>query len=197
MNTSLKARFYAFRDQYRELLSSDPRIRNRLLAVLVLFVLLAVLVAFNIQQGFTGFEEAQSRLILFIAININIVLLAVVFYLIARNLLKLAYERRQHVLGVNLKTKLIISFIILSLPAMGFHLFASIFIANTLESWFEGQHQTVLHNARGITDAYKRDLRKTLELQGWIWKYELLRREDFPLEAARLGEIEANCWMEA
>ena len=130
MSESLKSRFYSFRNQYRELLRSDPRIRNRLLAILILLGLLSILIVFNIQQGFAGFEEGQSRLILFIAVNINIVLLAIVFYLIARNLLKLVYERKQHVLGVNLKTKLIISFIILSLPAMGFHLFASIFIAN-------------------------------------------------------------------
>ena len=90
MSESLKTRFYSFRNQYRELLRSDPRIRNRLLAILILLGLLTTLIVFNIQQGFAGFEEGESRLILFIAVNINIVLLAIVFYLIARNLLKLA-----------------------------------------------------------------------------------------------------------
>ena len=192
MSESLKSRFYSFRNQYRELLRSDPRIRNRLLAILILLGLLSILIVFNIQQGFAGFEEGQSRLILFIAVNINIVLLAIVFYLIARNLLKLVYERKQHVLGVNLKTKLIISFIILSLPAMGFHLFASIFIANNLESWLEGQHQAVLHQARSVSDALHSNLRKNLELQGWIWQSELLRNPSVAPEAFQLPDKEAG-----
>ena len=40
MSESLKSRFYSFRNQYRELLRSDPRIRNRLLAILILLGLL-------------------------------------------------------------------------------------------------------------------------------------------------------------
>ena len=186
MSESLKTRFYSFRNQYRELLRSDPRIRNRLLAILILLGLLTTLIVFNIQQGFAGFEEDESRLILFIAVNINIVLLAIVFYLIARNLLKLVYERKQHVLGVNLKTKLIISFIILSLPAMGFHLFASIFIANNLESWLEGQHQAVLHQSRSVSEALHSNLRKNLELQGWLWQTEMVRNKTIAPEGFQI-----------
>ena len=192
MSESLKTRFYSFRNQYRELLRSDPRIRNRLLAILILLGLLTTLIVFNIQQGFAGFEEGESRLILFIAVNINIVLLAIVFYLIARNLLKLVYERKQHVLGVNLKTKLIISFIILSLPAMGFHLFASIFIANNLESWLEGQHQAVLHQSRSVSEALHSNLRKNLELQGWLWQTEMIRNKSFAPEGFQIPPSEAG-----
>ena len=192
MSESLKTRFYSFRNQYRELLRSDPRIRNRLLAILILLGLLTTLIVFNIQQGFAGFEEGESRLILFIAVNINIVLLAIVFYLIARNLLKLVYERKQHVLGVNLKTKLIISFIILSLPAMGFHLFASIFIANNLESWLEGQHQAVLHQSRSVSEALHSNLRKNLELQGWLWQTEMVRNKTIAPEGFQIPPSEAG-----
>ncbi len=188
----MRPRIYEIRDNFRELLSSDPRIRNRLLAVLILLAFLAFLVSFNIQQGFAGAEEGRSRLFLFLAININIVLLAVVFYLIARNLLKLAYERRQHVLGVNLKTKLIIAFIILSLPAMGFHLFASIFIANTLESWLQGQHESVLNSARNISEVYHRELRKTMELKGWVWEQQLLRNKGKMPDSSFYRDVDVN-----
>mgnify|MGYP003313739179 FL=1 len=119
-------------------------------------------------------------------------LLAIVFYLIARNLLKLVYERKQHVLGVNLKTKLIISFIILSLPAMGFHLFASIFIANNLESWLEGQHQAVLHQSRSVSEALHSNLRKNLELQGWLWQTEMVRNKTFAPEGFQIPPSEAG-----
>ncbi|MBC8258588.1 MAG: HAMP domain-containing protein [SAR324 cluster bacterium] len=158
---------------YKELIASDPNIRNRMLAVVVLLFLLLVLVMFSMQQGFSVLEQSGSQLMIFVAINVNIVLLAIVFYLIARNLLKLSYERRRHVLGVNLKTKLITSFIVLSLPAMGFHLFASFFIATNLESWLKGQQESMLHSAQNVSEAYHNNLRKTMELQNMIWENHL------------------------
>ena len=115
--------------------------------------MLLYLIGFSIQQGIPDTGTSESRLILFVAINVNIVLIAIGFYLIARNLLKLAYEHRHRTIGVRLKTKLITAFVILSLPAMGFHLFASTFIARTLESWLEGQHETVVNNAQRVLDA--------------------------------------------
>ena len=144
-----------------------------MLAVVVLLFLLIVLVMFSMQQGFSVLEQSGSQLMVFVAININIVLLAIVFYMIARNLLKLSYERRRHVLGVNLKTKLITSFIVLSLPAMGFHLFASFFIATNLESWLKGQQEAMIHSAQNVSEAYHNNLRKTMELQNLIWESHL------------------------
>ena len=158
---------------YKKLIATDPNIRNRLLAVVVLLFLLIVLVMFSMKQGFSFLEQSGSQLMVFVAINVNIVLLAIVFYLIARNLLKLSYERRRHVLGVNLKTKLITSFIVLSLPAMGFHLFASFFIATNLESWFKGQQESMIHSAQNVSEAYHNNLRKTMELQNLMWESDL------------------------
>ncbi|MAE16009.1 MAG: PAS domain-containing sensor histidine kinase [Deltaproteobacteria bacterium] len=151
---------------FRSLLSADPRIRNRFLAIVSLLVLLLFLIGFSIQQGIPDTGTSESRLMLFVAINVNIVLIAIVFYLIARNLLKLAYEHRHRTIGVRLKTKLITAFVILSLPAMGFHLFASTFIARTLESWLEGQHETVVNNAQRVVETFHLDLKRLMELQG-------------------------------
>ena len=64
----------------------------------------------------------------------------------------------RHVLGVNLKTKLITSFIVLSLPAMGFHLFASYFIATNLESWLKGQQESVIQSAQNVSETYHQNL---------------------------------------
>ena len=160
--------------------------------MVVLLLLLIVLVLFSMQKGFSVLEHSGSQLMVFVAINVNIVLLAIVFYLIARNLLKLSYERRRHVLGVNLKTKLITSFIILSLPAMGFHLFASYFIATNLESWLKGQQESVIQSAQNVSDAYHQNLRKTMELQHLIWaNYIIESKGEFSAIKPRKN-IEAN-----
>jgi len=163
-----------------------------MLAVVVLLLLLIVLVLFSMQKGYSVLEHSGSQLMVFVAINVNIVLLAIVFYLIARNLLKLSYERRRHVLGVNLKTKLITSFIILSLPAMGFHLFASYFIATNLESWLKGQQESVIQSAQNVSDAYHQNLRKTMELQHLIWANYLIESKGEFSAIKPLKNIEAD-----
>ena len=163
-----------------------------MLAVVVLLLLLIVLVLFSMQKGFSVLEHSGSQLMVFVAINVNIVLLAIVFYLIARNLLKLSYERRRHVLGVNLKTKLITSFIILSLPAMGFHLFASYFIATNLESWLKGQQESVIQSAQNVSDAYHQNLRKTMELQHLIWANYIIESKGKFGAIKPLKNVEAN-----
>ena len=160
--------------------------------MVVLLLLLIVLVLFSMQKGFSVLEHSGSQLMVFVAINVNIVLLAIVFYLIARNLLKLSYERRRHVLGVNLKTKLITSFIILSLPAMGFHLFASYFIATNLESWLKGQQESVIQSAQNVSDAYHQNLRKTMELQHLIWANYIIESKGEFSKIKPLKNVEAN-----
>ena len=160
--------------------------------MVVLLLLLLVLVLFSMQKGFSVLEHSGSQLMVFVAINVNIVLLAIVFYLIARNLLKLSYERRRHVLGVNLKTKLITSFIILSLPAMGFHLFASYFIATNLESWLKGQQESVIQSAQNVSDAYHQNLRKTMELQHLIWANYIIESKGEFGAIKPLKNVEAN-----
>ena len=188
----MSSRLQEIRNHYKEIIATDPHIRNRMLAVVVLLLLLIVLVLFSMQKGYSVLEHSGSQLMVFVAINVNIVLLAIVFYLIARNLLKLSYERRRHVLGVNLKTKLITSFIILSLPAMGFHLFASYFIATNLESWLKGQQESVIQSAQNVSDAYHQNLRKTMELQHLIWANYLIENKGKFSAIKPLKNIEAD-----
>ncbi len=188
----MTSRLQEIRNHYKEIIATDPHIRNRMLAVLVLLLLLVVLVLFSMQKGFSVLEHSGSQLMVFVAINVNIVLLAIVFYLIARNLLKLSYERRRHVLGVNLKTKLITSFIVLSLPAMGFHLFASYFIATNLESWLKGQQESVVQSAQNVSDAYHQNLRKTMELQYLIWTNYIIESKGEFSAIKPLKNVEAN-----
>ena len=188
----MSSRLQEIRNHYKQIIATDPHIRNRMLAVVVLLLLLIVLVLFSMQKGFSVLEHSGSQLMVFVAINVNIVLLAIVFYLIARNLLKLSYERRRHVLGVNLKTKLITSFIILSLPAMGFHLFASYFIATNLESWLKGQQESVIQSAQNVSDAYHQNLRKTMELQYLIWTNYIIESKGEFSAIKPLKNVEAN-----
>ena len=172
---------------YKNLINKDQNIRNRILVVIILLVLLVVLFMFSMNQSFSVLDQSRYQLMVFVAININIVLLAIVFYMIARNLLKLSNERRKQVLGVNLKKKLITSFIVLSLPAMGFHLFASFFIATNLENWLKGQQESMVNSAQKITESYHNNLRKKMELQSLIWE-TILKNGNFVSDGKNILE---------
>jgi len=101
-----------------------------------------------------------------------------VFYLILKNLLKLIFERHRQALGVNLKTKLIIAFILISLPATLSHLFTTIYTNSALESWLSNQRETAKQNAQSISTAYYRNLNNLLEMQGSLVKNALINNPE-------------------
>ncbi len=57
----------------------------------------------------------NSNILIFALINANVLLVLLVLFLVLRNLAELFFERRQNLLGTKLKTKLVVSFISLSL----------------------------------------------------------------------------------
>ncbi len=153
----------------------SPQIRNRLLAIFGLMSCIVFLTYFDIQQGFSSWANINSKLSIFVAINVNIVLLVIVFYLILKNLLKLMFERNRQVLGVTLKTKLIIAFVLISFPATFSHLFSTLLTYSTLESWLSGQSESTLQNAQNVSKAYYRNLKNLMEIQGWVVENNILQ----------------------
>ncbi|HKI98574.1 MAG TPA: ATP-binding protein [bacterium] len=128
------------------------RIRNRVISILSLLAVIIVLFAFLVNySGFNDWKRIDTNLTIFVAVNVNIVLLTTVFYMLLRNLFKLIYERKQPFAGVRLKTKLIIAFVALSLPSTAFHLMAGGFMAFLFENWSQGEFSRVLTNAQVVT----------------------------------------------
>ena len=128
-----------------------PRIRTRIITILVLVAIISVLFAFLTNySGFTNWERIDTNLTIFGAVIVNIVVLTTVFYLILRNLFKLVYERKKPFSGVKLKTKLIFAFVALSLPSIAFHLFASGITAVLLENFSQGEFSQVLGSSQVV-----------------------------------------------
>ena len=134
--------------------SRGRRIRNDLLVLFSLLTLIVLQVGFLLNySGFDTWQRIDANLLMFVAVNVNVVLLTAVFYLILRHLFKLAYESRSPLAGFSLKTKLIVAFLALSLPATAFHLAASGFIAQLFKSWSVGEYRQVLDNARVVMNS--------------------------------------------
>ena len=167
----------------------SPEIRSRLFGILALVFCIVFLIYFDLQHGFTSWEAINSKLSIFVAINVNIVLLVLVFYLILKNLLKLLFERRRQVLGVTLKTKLIIAFILISFPATLSHLFSTLFTYSTLESWMSHQREATIQNAQSVSQAYYLNLQQLMRTQGWTVENIFASNPEIIKTPERLNEI--------
>ncbi|HEX9125489.1 MAG TPA: PAS domain-containing sensor histidine kinase, partial [Methylomirabilota bacterium] len=89
-----------------------------------------------------------SNLAVFALFNLNLIVFLLLVVLLFRNLVKLAFERRQKVLGSRFKAKLVLAFLSLSLtPAILIFIIASNFINTSIEGWFKPQVERPLDQA--------------------------------------------------
>ncbi|MFC1896185.1 PAS domain-containing sensor histidine kinase [Thermodesulfobacteriota bacterium] len=127
---------------------AKKRKRERVLIVLIVgTVALLTYAETRIIRFGTGIPVSNT-ILMFIAININLLLLILLFFLVVRNLVKLLYERRRGILGAGLRTKLVLSFITLSLvPAIVLFFFSIQFITSSIEFWFNVPVEQSLENS--------------------------------------------------
>lgn len=116
------------------------RYRERILVVLALILI----VSFGLVEGW--FFQLQSDLpltgniLLFAFININVILLLILAYLVLRNIVKLVFERKRNILGHQLRTRLVIASIGLTLiPTIPLFWLATQLIFSSLDHWLSQQ----------------------------------------------------------
>ena len=114
--------------------------------VLVAFSLLTYLEVQLLQDRIV--LPISNTILLFIIINLNLLLLISLFFLVFRNIIKLLYARRRKVLGSKLRTRLIFSFVGLTLfPTVILFLFSITFITNSFTFWFDIPVENTLENS--------------------------------------------------
>jgi two-component system nitrogen regulation sensor histidine kinase NtrY len=128
----------------------DRRRRKRELVLIAVCLLVVALLTYaETRIIYFGVEFPISNTILmFILINLNLLLLLLVIFLVFRNLVKLLYERKRKVLGSRLTTRLVFSFIALSLlPTTVLFFFSLNFITTSIEYWFNVPVEQALDNS--------------------------------------------------
>ncbi|MGZ3736988.1 MAG: sensor histidine kinase, partial [Bdellovibrionota bacterium] len=105
--------------------------------VTILIVLVAIVVLSNLALKLEKLSSTLpfvNSIFFFGIINLNLILLAVLVFLIFRNLSKLVIERRRGLLGSKLKTKLVLSFLTLSIvPTVVLFVISSLYINSTFD----------------------------------------------------------------
>jgi len=93
---------------------------------------------------------------LFLFLNaLNVFLVFLLIYLVARNLVKLVFERRRGALGSHLNLKFVLAFaLIATVPTVVLFLVSSSIIGNSIDTWFSLQIDRTLDESRQVADAY-------------------------------------------
>ncbi len=143
------------------LLTEQSRRRRNLLVIGALLILAAAATAVNFEMRVPQLPLA-SNIVVFALFNLNLIVFLLLLVLLIRNLVKLWFERRQQLIGAKFKTKLVLSFLALSLaPAILIFIIASNFINKSIEGWFKPQVERPLDQALAVAQTYYQNLQAT------------------------------------
>ena len=100
----------------------------------------------------------NNSILIFALININVLLVLFVLFLVLRNLAELLFERRVNRLGNKLKTKLIASFLSLTLiPTMLLFFVALQFVSTSMDYWFNASIEDSLTESLKLAQSLLRE----------------------------------------
>lgn len=142
-----------FNKSIATLLEEDRKRRKRegiLIVVIIAAVALLTFAETRIIHFGVNFPISNT-ILMFILINLNLLLLILLIFLVFRNLVKLFYARKRKVMGAKLRTKLVVTFIALSLlPTTVLFYFSINVITTSIEFWFNVPIEQALDNSLSV-----------------------------------------------
>ncbi|WP_462327741.1 sensor histidine kinase [Desulfobaculum sp.] len=122
------------------------------------------------------FGEVNSFIFLGL-FNLNVILLFTVVFVVLRNVIKLALERRRNVLGSKLRTRLVISFVALSIvPTFLMFALGAKFVQTSVDFWFKTQVEDSLEQALEVGQAFYASSQERLERRSTYILEQILQR---------------------
>ncbi len=135
--------------------SQEEARRRRFEGLIILAAGLAVLFFALWEIRNPNARGAAGNVFSFLLINTNIILLLLLIFLVVRNLTKLVVERRQRVLGSQLKGRMVMAFVtIAAFPALVLLLVSMEFFTNTIDGWFSTEVEESLEGAWSLAHTY-------------------------------------------
>ena len=135
----------------------ELRKRRREWGLILFIVALLVALPFFEKQIYDQTSQVQlsNNILVLALINMNILLIILFLFLIIRNLFKLFLERRRNIPGARLRTKLVVTFVSLSLiPTMLLFFASAGFITNSIENWFSTEIERSLTESLDVAQTY-------------------------------------------
>lgn len=147
----------------------------------VIFICILLIPFFIWIQSLLLKDEIQlpinSNILIFALININVLLVLFVLFLVLRNLAELLFERKVNRLGSKLKTKLIASFLSLTLiPTILLFFVALQFVSTSMDYWFNASVEDSLTESLKLAQSliHEKEEQVTLMSKGLIERMKKL-----------------------
>jgi two-component system nitrogen regulation sensor histidine kinase NtrY len=176
------------KDKKSILSPSELRKRKRE-GVVISLSLLLIIILMAIQFHLTRLSSEVpmvSNILIFGMINIITLLVILFIYLLARNIFKLALERKQNIIGARLRTKLVLAFVGLSLfPTMLLFFVSAGYISSSIQNWFNKQVETSLDESMEVAQTYYKNSAANAiyygqQISAMIKKGKLLNDDNLP-----------------
>ena len=158
------------------------RRRREVVLIFLLAVAFLILAVFQTRlPELTNSSSLTGNIIFFLLINLNIILLVLFVFLVARNLVKLVVENRQRIFGARLRARLVVAFVTLTLfPAMLLFIVAEGFLSEAIDNWFSARVESAVDGALVVAHNYYQRagddaLHHASHLAGEIRRRDLLR----------------------
>jgi two-component system nitrogen regulation sensor histidine kinase NtrY len=134
----------------------ERRKRRREFVIMVVVGVLAIAFTLIASQIFNKEDlPLSTNIFVYGLTSINVILIILLLFLIIRNVVKLFYEHRRGVIGSKLRTKLVATFVGLSLvPTILLFLFAINFLSYSIEFWFNIKIGDALNRSLEVAQVY-------------------------------------------
>ena len=130
--------------------------KNRWVTIGIILLLIGLVFFFG--GRYRSMKELDPRggnLFIYFLVNINILLLTVLLFLLARNTIKLFYEGKRRVFGYRLRTRLVLIFVGFSLiPTILLFFVAKGFITDSIEYWFNLNIDKAVEGSLSVSQDY-------------------------------------------
>ncbi|MGD0277746.1 MAG: ATP-binding protein [Smithella sp.] len=182
--------------------SIDEKERRKRRREFIIMVAVGVLaIAFTlIASHFFNKEDLPLSTNIFVygLYNINVILILLLLFLIIRNVVKLFYEHRRGVIGSKLRTKLVATFVGLSLiPTILLFLFAINFLSYSIEFWFNIKIGDALNRSLEVAQVYYQQMEEQAkfnarQISAEITKNRLYEKERAEYLKSFIGQRQKN-----
>ena len=170
-------------------ISKEERKKRYREAIIIVLAVISIILLTKAEISLTQLSadaKLGSNIAIFAVINVVILLVILLVYLVSRNVVKLFVESRSNPFAKKLRTKLVLSFVALSLvPTLLLFFAAAGFINNTVHNWFNTQVETSLSESLEVAQTYyKSSASNSLyygnQISGFIKDQKLLNEANLP-----------------
>ena len=138
---------------------------GRFWALIAILILAALIFALQ-QNGSDELIGGSANPFFFFLIELNVVLLAVLAFLIGRSLIRLIFDRKRRILGSAIRMRLVLAFLGLTLvPIAVVFMLASGLLNTVMQGWFSTHVETAVEGAVEVARKHYESMQEQLRLE--------------------------------